>query len=131
MQIPSEEDIANGWLPIYIKPGHKIGKAEYLFTMIDAKKADEWREYFGGNQAEREKKRKDEAEVAAKKAAQKEKAKAKKAAQKAVTAGGSVKKTAKGGQEGKELANGVPEVGEDAAVEKVVDGVAQITLPPS
>ncbi len=133
LQIPSEEDLATGWLPTYIKPGHKIGKAEYLFTRIDEKKADEWRELFGGNQAEREKKKKEEAELAAKKAEQKQKAKAKKAAQKAAKAAGgeTVEKTAKGGSKGKELANGVLEVGEDAAVQKVTDGVAQVTLPTS
>jgi len=134
LQIPSEEDVEAGWLPTYIKPGHKIGQAEYLFTKIDEKKAEEWREYFGGNQEEREKKRKAEAEVAAKKAAQKEKTKAKKAAQKAAAAAGggdSVEKSAKGGQKGKDLANSVPQVGEDAAIEKVVDGVAQVTLPTS
>lgn len=133
LQIPSEEDVEGGWLPTYIKPGHKIGQAEYLFTKIDEKKADEWREYFGGNQDEREKKRKEEAEAAAKKAAQKEKTKAKKAAQKAAAAAGreGVEKSAKGGQKGKDLANSVPQVGEDAAVDKVVDGVAQVTLPTS
>lgn len=136
LQIPSEEDVEAGWLPTYIKPGHKIGQAEYLFTKIDDKKADEWKEYFGGSQGEREKKKKEEAEIAAKKAAQKEKAKAKKAAQKAAAAAGggkgeSVEKSAKGGQKGKELANSVPQVGEDAAIEKVTDGVAQVTLPTS
>lgn len=135
LQIPSEEDIEGGWLPTYIKPGHKIGQAEYLFTKIDDKKADEWKEYFGGSQAEREKKKKEEAEVAAKKAAQKEKVKAKKAAQKAAAAAGSksesVEKSAKGGEEGKNLANAAPQVGEDAAIDKVTDGVAQVTLPTS
>jgi methionyl-tRNA synthetase len=132
LQIPSEEDISSGWLPTYIKSGHQIGKAEYLFTRIDDKKADEWREHFGGSQAEREKKKKDEAEVAAKKAAAKEKNKAKKAAQKsAAAAGGGVEKSAKGGAKGQELANGVEQVGEDAAVDKVVDGIAQVTLPSS
>jgi methionyl-tRNA synthetase len=132
LQIPDEEDIASSWLPTYIKPGHTIGKAEYLFARIDEKKADEWKEYFGGNQADREKKRKDEEEVAAKKLAEKEKTKAKKAAKKAAAAGGeSVEKSAKGGTKGMELVNGVPEVGEDAAVDKVADGVAQVTLPTS
>lgn len=129
LQIPDEEDIASGWLPTYIKPGHTIGKAEYLFTRIDEKKADEWREYFGGNQAAREKKRKEEAEAAAKKLAEKAKKKAKKAA--AAAGGESVEKSAKGGAKGMELANGVPEGGEDAAVAKVADGVAQVTLPTS
>ena len=34
LQIPSEEDLANGWRPTYIKSGHKIGKAAYLFSRI-------------------------------------------------------------------------------------------------
>ncbi|KAJ9662770.1 methionine--tRNA ligase mes1 [Neophaeococcomyces mojaviensis] len=130
LQIPSEEDIANGWKPTYIKPGHKINKAAYLFTRIDEKKADEWRDMFGGNQAEREKKKKEEAEAAAKKAAQKEKAKAKKQAKKATTAAG-VEGDAKGGEEGKAAANATSEVGEDAAVRKVADGVAQVMIPTS
>lgn len=133
LQIPSEEDVEGGWLPTYIKSGHKIGKAEYLFTKIDEKKADEWREHFGGNQAEREKKKKAEAELAAKKAADKEKKKAKKATQKTAKAAGGagVENSAKGGAEGKDRVNSVAEVGEDAAVQKVADGVAQVTLPSS
>jgi methionyl-tRNA synthetase len=125
LQIPSEEDIASGWKPTYLKPGHKIGKAEYLFTKIDEKKADEWREHFGGNQAERAKKAEEEAKKAAKKAAEKEKAKAKKAAKKQAAAGG-VEVSAKGGED-KTLANGEP----GDAVDKVVGGVAQVTIPTS
>ncbi|KAJ2160267.1 methionine--tRNA ligase mes1 [Coemansia sp. RSA 552] len=34
-----------------LRPGHVIGKAEYLFTPIDEKKIDEWRAEFGGSQA--------------------------------------------------------------------------------
>jgi len=130
LQIPSEEDIASGWKPTYIQPGHQIGKAEYLFSKIDEKKAEEWRELFGGNQADRAKKAKEEAEVAAKKAAKKEKAKAMKKDKKAAAAGG-VENNAKGGAKGKEQANALPQVGEDAAVDTVVDGVAQVTLPTS
>jgi methionyl-tRNA synthetase len=130
LQIPSEEDIESGWKPTYIKSGHKIGKAAYLFSKIDEKKADEWREMFGGNQEERKKKLEEEAKVAAKKAANKEKAKAKKKEKKS-GASDNVEASAKGGQEGKTLANGVLEAGEDAAVEKVADGVAQVTIPTS
>lgn len=126
LNIPSEEDIASGWKPIHIKSGHKIGSAEYLFTRIDEKKADEWREHFGGNQAERVKKAEEEAKKAAKKAAEKEKAKAKKAAKKQAVAAGSVEESAKGGQD-KAVANG--EAGNP--VDKVVDGVAQVSLPTS
>ncbi|KAK5938254.1 methionine--tRNA ligase mes1 [Knufia obscura] len=130
LQIPLEEDIANGWRPTYIKSGHKVGKPAYLFSRIEPKKADEWREYFGGNQEEREKKRKAEAEAAAKKAAQKEKAKAKKAQKKAGGAA-SVESSAKGGENGKAAANAATEAGEDAGVTGVVDGVAQVTIPTS
>lgn len=130
LHIPSPEEIENGWQPTYIKGGHKIGKAAYLFTRIDEKKADEWRDLFGGNQAEREKKRKEEAELAAKKAAQKEKAKAKKKEKKGTGAVG-VEGNAKGGKDGKALANDTTEVGEDAAVRNVADGVAQVTIPTS
>lgn len=130
LQIPSEEDVADGWRPTYLKPGHKIGKAAYLFSRIDEKKADEWREHYGGNQEEREKKRKAEAEAAAKKAAAKEKAKAKKAQKKAAGAAG-VEASAKGGADGKEKANALAEMGEDAGVKGVADGVAQVTIPAS
>ena len=130
LEIPSEDDVANGWKPTYLKSGHKIGSAAYLFSRIDEKKADEWREMFGGNQAERKKKQEEEAKVAAKKLASKEKAKAKKAEKKA-DAGKGVEATAQGGEEGKRLANGLPQTGEDAAVDMVVDGVAQVTIPTS
>lgn len=130
LRIPSEDDVAKGWRPTYLKPGHKIGKAAYLFTRIDEKKADEWREHFGGNQEEREKKRKAEAEAAAKKAAAKEKAKAKKAQKKAADAAG-VEASAKGRADGKALANAATETGEDAGVKGVADGVAQVTIPTS
>ncbi|KAI5293849.1 hypothetical protein KEM52_005122 [Ascosphaera acerosa] len=79
--IPSLEDISDangGWKPVLIQPGHKLGKAKYLFSMIDPKKADEWREHFGGSQEERKKKAEEAARIAAKKAAAKAKKKEKK-----------------------------------------------------
>ncbi|KAI0472631.1 tRNA synthetases class I (M)-domain-containing protein [Xylariaceae sp. FL0804] len=65
-----------------LKPGHKIGKAAYLFSRIDDKKIQEWKDAYGGTQETRA------AEAAAKKKKQedKEKKKAKKAAQKAAEA---------------------------------------------
>lgn len=69
--IPSLEDIKDGWKPTTIKGGHKIGQAQYLFSMIDPKKADEWREHYGGSQGDRLKKDEEAAKVAAKKAANK------------------------------------------------------------
>ncbi|KAI5284661.1 hypothetical protein KEM54_001163 [Ascosphaera aggregata] len=77
-RIPSLDDIKDGWKPDLIKPGHQIGKAKYLFSMIDPKKADEWREHFGGSQEERKKKAEEAARIAAKKAANKAKKKEKK-----------------------------------------------------
>ena len=71
--------IPDTWDPETIKPGHKLGKAEYLFTRIDDKKVAEWKDKFGGTQATRA------AEEAAKKKKQedRERDKAKKAAKKA------------------------------------------------
>ena len=111
--------IPDTWTADDIKPGHKIGKAEYLFTQIQPSKEEEWRDMFGGTQAERLKKEEEAAKKAAKKAADKAKKAAKKAgvkpeAQKPVEAQG-----AKPADAGKE------------AVEQVVDGVQQVTLPTS
>ena len=145
LNIPSEEDVEHGWKPTYLPPGHKIGKAEYLFTRIDEKKADEWREMFGGSQEARRQKAEEAAKIAQKKADQKAKVKAKKEEKKGksatggkengdVNAGAGVEVTAKGGEDRKAVAGGQKEevnVGEDAAVDKVVDGVAQVTIPTS
>lgn len=63
-----------------LRPGHRLGKAEYLFTRIDEKKVTEWRDMFGGTQESR----KAEAEAKQKKLEEKERKKAKKAQKKAV-----------------------------------------------
>ncbi|CAJ2502734.1 Uu.00g101280.m01.CDS01 [Anthostomella pinea] len=65
-----------------LKPGHKIGKAAYLFSRIDEKKIEEWKDLYGGTQSSRAA----EAEAKKKKQEDKEKKKAKKAAQKAAEA---------------------------------------------
>ncbi|KAJ5740957.1 Methionine--tRNA ligase cytoplasmic [Penicillium malachiteum] len=121
--IPSLESLKDGWKPESIKGGHKIGKAAYLFSRIDPKKADEWRELFGGSQAERAKKAEEAAKIAAKKAANKAKKKEKKA-----KAPGGVEATAKGGAESPSV---TVEGSQDEAVQKIADGVAQVTLPTS
>lgn len=74
--------IAETWTPDALKPGHKIGKAAYLFSRIEDKKLAEWKEKFGGSAESRA------AEEAAKKKKQeeKEKKKAKKAAKAAEAA---------------------------------------------
>ncbi|KAI9753240.1 MAG: putative methionine--tRNA ligase, cytoplasmic protein rar1 [Chaenotheca gracillima] len=71
--------IPDTWSPErdFLAPGHKIGKAAYLFTRIDEKKEDEWRAMFGGTQAERTKKEEETAKKAAKKAEKKNKKKQK------------------------------------------------------
>lgn len=119
--IPSLEDIKDGWKPVALKPGHKIGKAKYLFSRIDPKKADEWRELFGGTQEERQKKDEEAAKAAAKKAASRAKKKEKRA-------GGGVEASAKGGAEQPEATT---DGKNDEAVEKMADGVAQVTIPTS
>ena len=111
--------IPDRWTADDIKPGHKIGKAKYLFSLIPLSKEQEWRDMFGGTQAERMKKEEEAAKKAAKKAADKAKKAAKKAGskpeeQKSVEAQGSKPTDA-----GKE------------AVDQVVDGVQQVTLPTS
>ena len=61
--------IPDYWTGDELKPGHRIGKARYLFSMIDPKKEDEWRALYGGTQAERLKKEEEAAKKAAAKAA--------------------------------------------------------------
>ncbi|KAK2731977.1 hypothetical protein FQN57_003052 [Myotisia sp. PD_48] len=56
LELPALEDLSDGWKPTLLKPGHLIGKAKYLFSNIDIKKADEWREMFGGSAAQPSKK---------------------------------------------------------------------------
>lgn len=73
------ESIPEKWTGDALKPGHKIGKAAYLFSRIDDKKVAEWKDKFGGSAESRA------AEEAAKKKKQedKERKKAKKAAARA------------------------------------------------
>ena len=74
--------IPDHWQGDEIKPGHQISKAKYLFSQIDPKKEDEWREMYGGTQEIRAKKD----EEAARKRAQKQADKLKKAAKKVAKA---------------------------------------------
>ncbi|CAG8381762.1 unnamed protein product [Penicillium salamii] len=130
LYIPHGEQLKENWQPTSLKAGHKIGKAAYLFTRIDPKKADEWRELFGGSQADRKKKEEEAAKLAAKKAAAKAKKKEKKEKGRAgagAEAGG-VEGTAKGGAE---KISATTDGKNDEAVEKIADGVAQVTLPTS
>lgn len=45
--------IPDHWDADSIKPGHKIGKASYLFSNIKLEKGQEWRSMFGGQEAEK------------------------------------------------------------------------------
>lgn len=111
--------IPDHWTADDIKPGHQIGKAKYLFSQIDPKMEEEWRNLFGGTQAERAKKEEEAAKAAAKKAAQKAK-KAERKSKKSEPV--NVEKTATAGAE--PMANQEP-------VDAVTDGVQQVTLPTS
>ena len=83
-----------------------------------------------GSQAERQKKEEDAAKAAAKKAASKAKKKEKKAGKPADAAApaGGVEASAKGGAE---ATTATTEGKNDEAVEKVTDGVSQVTIPTS
>jgi len=78
--------ITDKWEPEALKGGHKIGKAEYLFTRIDEKKEAEWRSRYGGTQASRLAEEEAKAKKAADKARDKERKKAKKEAAKLTAA---------------------------------------------
>ncbi|KAK2805971.1 hypothetical protein FQN50_005986 [Emmonsiellopsis sp. PD_5] len=133
-RIPSLEELTatDGWKPTLIKPGHRIGKAKYLFSNIDVKKADEWRELFGGSQAERLKKKEEEERVLAKKAANKAKKKEKKGKGKGAPAAlGGAAPVADGIVPEPVAVAGTGEEGEGKVVEKLADGVAKATIESS
>lgn len=123
--------IPDHWSADDIKPGHNIGKARYLFTQIDPKKEDEWRELFGGTQADRENKKKEEAAKEALKKAKKEADKAKKAAKKAAAAAAGQTDKKPDAQKSVENQGAQPKQGGSDPVDKVVDGTQQMTLPSS
>lgn len=127
-RIPALHELDHGWTPSALKPGHKIGKPAYLFSRIDPKKADEWRDLFGGSQAERAKKEDDAAKLAAKKAASKAKKKAKKDKP---DAAGTATATATASQPKSVEATAKGPLADGDAVEKIADGVAQVTIPTS
>ena len=122
------QQIPDTWAADTIKPGHKIGKAKHLFSQISPEKEAEWREHYGGTQAERQKKEEDAAKKAAKKAADKAKKKAKKAAgagagkpeeERAVESQGTRPTPVADGEKAEE------------PVDQVTDGVQQVMLPTS
>jgi methionyl-tRNA synthetase len=60
-----------------LKCGHKIGKAAYLFTRIPEEKEEEWRNKYGGTQAQRLEEEAAKAKKAADRARDRERKKAK------------------------------------------------------
>lgn len=68
--------IPDHWNSSFIKPGHQIGEAAYLFSKIKPEKGQEWRGMFGGQEAGKVKE-----EEAARKAAKKAAARGAKALQ--------------------------------------------------
>ncbi|KAI9789671.1 MAG: putative methionine--tRNA ligase, cytoplasmic protein rar1 [Peltula sp. TS41687] len=56
---PLLRPLPDAWDEQALKPGHRIGKAKYLFSRIDEKKEEEWRGMFGGTQRERADKEKE------------------------------------------------------------------------
>lgn len=122
--------IPDHWTADNIKPGHVIGKAKHLFSPIDVKKEDEWREMFGGTQAERLKAE----EEAAKKAAKKAEAAAKKAARKAAAIGrsdGQGDAAEQRSVESTAISGAMPvEIGREP-VDDVTEGLQSVTLPSS
>ncbi|KAL8932391.1 MAG: hypothetical protein Q9211_006339 [Gyalolechia sp. 1 TL-2023] len=111
--------IPDHWTADDIKPGHRIGKAKYLFSLIDPKMEEEWRTLFGGTQAERLKQEEQAAKTAAKKAA----AKARKAEKK-------IKKAEQTSVEATAIEGALP-ITDQEPVDAVTDGVQQVTLPTS
>lgn len=120
--------IPDHWTADDIQPGHHIGKAKYLFTQIDPKREEEWREMYGGTQAERLKKEEETARKVAAKAA----VKAKRAERKTKKPEEQVEKEQ--GQQSVERMGTMEVEGTGVSnepVDAVTDGVQQVTLPSS
>ena len=126
--------IPDHWTADDIKPGHVIGKAKHLFSPIDVKKEDEWREMFGGTQAERLKIEEEAAKKTAKKAAKKAETAARKAAKNAATGNQADKQadaTEQRSVESTATSGAMPvDIGTEP-VDAVTDGLQSVTLPSS
>lgn len=120
--------IPDDWKADSIKPGHKIGKAAYLFSQIKPEKEKEWRDMFGGEEAKKAKAEK-EAKAAARKADKAKKA-AKKAAEKAAAASGDSTPLQGKSVEAVEK-DGAQKLEAKDAVEEVTEGVKQAALQTS
>ncbi|KAF2091157.1 methionyl-tRNA synthetase [Saccharata proteae CBS 121410] len=117
--------IPETWTADFIKPGHKIGQAAYLFSQIKPEKEAEWRDLFGGEEAKRVKKT--EALKKAVKKAAKDADKARKAARKAAAALAAQQGMSTG--QGVEAAEKKQEA--DPAIEKVTEAAEKADLHTS
>jgi methionyl-tRNA synthetase len=86
--------IPDTWVHDLIKPGHKIGTPQLLFSVIPAGKVDEWREAYGGEEV-RKQKEEAAAKLAAKKAAKEREKERKRLKKEAEAADQDVEKVAK------------------------------------
>ena len=124
--------IPDEWTADDIKPSHQIGKAKYLFSHIDEKKADEWRELYGGTQADRLQRDEETAKKAAKKVADKARKAARKLGKSETSGEAKESKMLEPmSVEASAVQDASPmEVGKEP-VDAVTDGVQQVTLPKS
>lgn len=91
--VENKVSIPSTWTADSIRPGHAIGKAELLFSVIPQAKIEEWRDMFGGEELRKQKQLEAE-KAAAKKAAKQRKKEQKKQESKTETVEGGVKKDA-------------------------------------
>ena len=75
--VENKVTIPSTWTADVIKPGHTLGTAELLFSVIPQTKIDEWRDMFGGEELRKQKQLEAE-KAAAKKAARQQKKQKKK-----------------------------------------------------
>lgn len=109
--------IPDSWVTNALKPGHKLGTPELLFTQIPTAKIDEWREAYGGEEARKEKEA--AAKLAEEKRLKKQKEKEKKRLKKLAEKEGAGVEAA----EKKEIA--------DHAIERVTEAIAKVDIHTS
>ncbi|EHK99684.1 putative methionyl-tRNA synthetase, cytoplasmic [Glarea lozoyensis 74030] len=123
--------ITDKWTPDSLAGGHKIGKAEYLFTKIDDKKEEEWRLKYGGTQATRLAEEEAKVKKAADKLRDKERKKAKKEAELAKKAAAETGESSKSAEDKKVGAKVEAGTGQNSQVELPLRGaVPEEQAPP-
>ncbi|WYZ41042.1 hypothetical protein EsH8_IV_001383 [Colletotrichum jinshuiense] len=116
--------IPDTWVVDAIKPGHKLGTPEHLFSLIPANKIEEWKDAFGGEEV-----RKQKEEAAAKAAAKKAAKEADKARKKAKKEAEKAKAAAAAGGPSVESAEKKAEA--DPAIEQVTEAIAKTDVRTS